>query len=177
MNEFPEPEFELDLHDGKLAVALRHWCQDHPDPSESRSIEQKRLAELLGIWLASPLLENPVKWNRGWWPDGIVHLELDKRDNKLVVASGVTIWVDNNARQHAYGDFLAPFEIEFYFASPSSFRFRKTVVRFGIRDGKDGIEKCPYSRIPHVRRQIFEKRPRRNSDWALAIEIDNTVNE
>ncbi|MCA9169431.1 MAG: hypothetical protein KDB23_17285, partial [Planctomycetales bacterium] len=73
MNEFPEPEFELDLHDGKLAVALRHWCQDHPDPSESRSIEETRLAELLGIWLASPLLENPVKWNRGWWPDGIVH--------------------------------------------------------------------------------------------------------
>jgi hypothetical protein len=146
--------------------ALRKWCQLNTDDVEERYETEARIASELEWWLSGALSRNPVKWNQGWWSDGVVHLVLRRADGLTIVAAGVTIWADADARR----EFIAPFEAEFYFKSELSHRFKRTIVRFGIREGVNGIYRLPYGSATAYQR-VFDERPQRDQDWAVAIEI------
>ena len=98
------------------------------------------MASLLEYWLSEALSYNPVKRNRGWWSDGIVHLVVKSIGEKTIYAGGVSIWAYGDARR----EYVAPFEIEFHFEPEVCSRFAKTIVRFGLREGLDGIYLLPY---------------------------------
>jgi hypothetical protein len=136
--------------DNRLAAALWAWSLD--------------VASLVEWFLCEAFRHSPDGFQREWWSDGIVTLSLTQLSATSFLAVGATIWADSNVDLQ----YLAPFEIEFFFAAQNDVEFQRTIVRFGSTDREGAIVRLPWDSCAPA---LIESRPRRNADWAMAIEL------
>lgn len=96
---------------------------------------------------------------RGWWSDGVIHLEIAETNRDRFTLLGVT-WIDSLG--------LAPFEIDVELDSLDDTYFTKTVFRIGMLDKNRRPMVCDRNLAPH---RVLAMRPRYNRDWAMAVEL------
>lgn len=153
---------------------------DHPHPTE-RTLEQNITATLwrwkfaapterdaivadsefplmLEFWF--PLDDIPLTRKLGTWCDGITTLEITSNSRCSFSIAGIGY----------FPTYLAPFELEFHFAKRRDIDPISIVLRLGFRDGL-----MPANREGPLRmwKEVvaLSKRPQRNSDWAVAVEL------
>jgi hypothetical protein len=123
----------------------------------NRSVEQE-IRSLLEWYIGECIPYGPHSLG-GWWSDGVIHLEIHETAPDSFKLLGVT-WID------CLG--TAPFEIDVELNSRDDSHFAKTVFRIGVLDDS-GRPKIVDRRFDA--RSVLERRPRRNRDWAMAIEL------
>jgi hypothetical protein len=96
---------------------------------------------------------------RGWWSDGVVHLEIAETIPNHFKLIGVT-WIDSHG--------MSPFEIDVELNTSNDTYFAKTVFRIGtVGDCGEPVLASP--NLAPIR--VLQTRPRYNRDWAMAIEL------
>jgi hypothetical protein len=101
-----------------------------------------------------------------WWCDGVLELSVTQTTPTSFLIVGAAIWAD--AREHSSPFYIAPFELEFFFASPHEPEAERCIVRFGVEEPSVDIRRIPYDRMAA---RVVYNRPKRNQDWAFAIEL------
>jgi hypothetical protein len=150
--------------DNRLAAALWAWSRDPASATDRQHIASLDVASLVEWFLCEAFRHSPDGFQREWWSDGIVTLSLTQLSATSFLAVGATIWADSNVDLQ----YLAPFEIEFFFAAQNDVEFQRTIVRFGSTDREGAIVRLPWDSCAPA---LIESRPRRNADWAMAIEL------
>lgn len=140
------------------------WNRDQEAVLEDGRDVQRRIAGLLEWFLCDAFTYHPEGAKQCWWSDGVIDLRLERISDTAIRASGSTWWAEGMK-----GQWIAPFEIEFYFPTVEALDFTRTVVRFGWVD-RNGriIRNSSYLVNPDLR---TDGRKRKNSDWAMAIEL------
>lgn len=117
---------------------------------------EKEISDLLEWYICQCLVyaPNPL---RGWWSDGVIHLEVTQTSTGILKLLGVT-WIDSHG--------FAPFEIDVTLVD--ELQFSKTVFRIGSVDDEHRPKLFPDSMAPA---RVLEMRPRCNQDWAMAAEL------
>lgn len=142
----------------RLACALLQWSRQ--PSAESRD----GIAGLLEPFLSNAFSECPFPPQREWWSDGVAYLSLEQITNSHIQAVGVTYCASSDSD----AQFLGPFEIDFYFDSHVSDAFTRARVRFGAIDRHDKVVQSSLDSTPYT---LADRRPKRDSDWAMSIEI------
>jgi hypothetical protein len=101
--------------------------------------------------------------SRGWSTDGVFELSIIQTATNSFLIVGAAIWMDHSMRFY-----VAPFELEFYFAAPNELEPKRCIIRFGVEEPSGHIRRVPYDAFAA---RIVYNRPKRNQDWALAIEL------
>jgi hypothetical protein len=122
-----------------------------------RPVEQE-IRSLLEWYICECLSYGPDSLE-SWWSDGVIHLEIHETAPDSFKLLGVT-WID------CLG--TAPFEIDVELNSRDDSHFAKTVFRIGVLNDW-GCPKIVDRRLNA--RSVLESRPRRNCDWAMAVEL------
>lgn len=91
-------------------------------------------------------------------------LRIEHMAPKAFLAFGTTWWAGHDVNKQ----WIAPFEIEFYFNAVGDLKFARTIVRFGLADDHGNIKHSSCSLHPRARNN---GRPLGNSIWAMAIEL------
>lgn len=96
---------------------------------------------------------------RGWWSDGIVHLEIAPLGEGKFKLLGVT-WIDCHG--------ISPFEIDVELDPADDKYFAKTLFRIGMIDDQGNPKLCDCNLAVG---RVLEQRPRYNRNWAMAVEL------
>ena len=149
--------------DRRIASLLSVWAHD-PERvmDDGRNVEQ-HIARLLEPVLCDAFTYHSEGAKQGWWSDGVFDLRIQRIAQTAFRTIGLTWWAGRNASRQ----FVAPFEVEFYFDAEDSLGYRKTVVRFGWKD-KNGKLRSFCSLHPRLRKDDHEIE---NSKWGMAIEL------
>jgi hypothetical protein len=154
----PEPS------DQRLARLLWLWRRDQQSVLEDGRDVQKHIAGLLEWFLCDAFTYYSQGAKQGWWSDGVTDLQLASLSETEIRAIGCTWWGAKNFNEQ----WIAPFEIDFYFPTVESIDFTRTVVRFGRVDRDGEIMRTASYLHPRLRNG---DRNLKNSDWAMAIEL------
>lgn len=149
--------------DRRLAAALWAWCDDPASVQDRRD----EIGGLMEWFLCDAFRHSPDGRQRNWWSDGVTLVELERTGDSAFFGAGATIWADSNSHR---GFHLAPFEVEFYFASRGDRLPKKVVVRFGELDVAGRIIERPWDTTAT---KIVANRPTSNDRWAMVIELTN----
>jgi hypothetical protein len=147
----------------RIARELWRW-QSLPE-SEQSTITSARsdLSGQIEFYLCHALSLRPTTQTRGWWCDGALELSISQMAPTSFMITGAAIWAQGSS-----SFYIAPFEMEFYFLSPGELDPERIIVRFGVAEPPENIRRVAYGRFATP---IVQRRPTRNQDWALAIEI------
>ena len=137
---------------------LRLWRDNPRALAPSNQPVEQEISSLLEWYLCECLHYGPRSLSE-WWSDGVIHLEVHQRTLESFQLLGVT-WID------CWG--LAPFEIDVELYPLDDSCFAKTIIRLGTLDEAGRPQVFNRKENPS---SILEKRPRRNQDWAIAIEL------
>jgi hypothetical protein len=106
------------------------------------------------------------KQAHGWWCDGAFELSIRQTTPTSFLIVGAAIWAQSGNSSAPF--YVAPFELEFHFASPGDLESMRIIVRFGVAEPSGDIRRVPYDAFAA---RIIQNRPKSNQDWALAIEL------
>jgi hypothetical protein len=137
---------------------LRAWRDDpRAVVADDRTVEQE-IGGLLEWFICQCISYGPPNLRR-WWSDGVIHLEITQTSRNKFKLLGVT-WID--------GSGIAPFEIDVVMDPRRDDYFSKCQFRIGMldRNGQPIVSDRVYSA-----REVLDKRPRNNRDWAMAVEL------
>jgi hypothetical protein len=93
----------------------------------------------------------------GWWSDGVIRLEIKAASRDQFNLLGVT-WIDSAG--------ITPFEFDVELNPTDQDQLAKTIFRIGTLDD-DGYPKL----FDQYESRLLERRPQRNRDWAVAVEL------
>ena len=142
----------------RLLRCLRIW-RDDPKVvvADNRTVVQE-ICGLLEWYICECIPYGPDNL-RGWWSDGVIHLEIANPITDRFKLLGVT-WIDCHG--------IAPFEIDVECDPQNDTHFAKTVFRIGMLDDQQRPLICHRKLLPT---RVLENRPRYNRDWAMAVEL------
>ena len=150
--------------DQRIARLLWIWSRDRKQLfGDGRSVEQ-HIASWLEPFLCDSFAYSPEGAKQGWWSDGVVDLQIDRFAATAFLLWGSAWWAGHDVNKQ----WVAPFEIEFYFTVEGSLDFSRTIVRFGGADVNGDIVRSSMSLHPRIRNN---GQPSKNSHWAMAIEL------
>ena len=112
---------------------------------------------MLEYWF--PLADIPRTRELGTWCDGVTELEIISNARRIFLVNGVG-W---------FPHFLAPFQLEFHFLRRRETCPERILLRLGFRNELVAANACVSSQ--RLRRWQLSKRPRRNQDWEVAVEL------
>jgi hypothetical protein len=147
----------------KLVRALWEWSATPAPDTDAQASAVAAVAGWIEAFLSGVFRESNSPGAQSWWSDGVVKLSLTQRSPTAIEAVGATIWAE-----HGPDFYLAPFEVEFYFASPNDAECVRIIVHFGKLDHLGKIIRLPYDNTAEL---VIQSRPKNDSDWALAVEI------
>lgn len=111
---------------------------------------------MLEFWL--PFEQIEYSRNLGIWCDGIRFLQVANINRTAFSVSGVGYFPDQ----------LSPFELGFYYKNRRDLLTTKVTFLFGMLDCDGHLRMFPQSLDIGA---IHAQRPRRISDWAVAVEL------
>jgi hypothetical protein len=138
---------------------LWQWLELPESDRGSITANQATLSGTIEYYLCKALdYENSAR-SSGWWCDGVIDLSISEIADKSFLIVGVAYWAQSG-QDPCY---LAPFEMEFHFDEFRKNVSRRIVIRFGCLDQHGLIKKTADT--------LGERRPKRNQDWAFAVEL------
>jgi hypothetical protein len=142
----------------RLVKCLRAWRND-PNAliDDTRTVEQE-ICGLLEWYIGECIPYGPGNLG-GWWSDGVIYLEIEERLTDTFKLLGVT-WIDCKG--------IAPFDIDVVLDPDRDDYFAKCIFRIGMLDDNRQPIICDRDRSP---RQVLDKRPRYDREWAMAVEL------
>jgi hypothetical protein len=156
-DDFPIPEYKIPI-ETRLVRYLRAWSRDlNAVVADGRTVMQE-ICSLLEWYVCECIQYGPGNL-REWWSDGVVKLCITQTASEAFKLLVVT-WIGSLGR--------APFEIDVELNPADNQHFANTVFRIGTLDDH-GKPRVFGRRI--AEESILEKRPRRDRDWAMAVEL------
>jgi len=146
-----------------LVRALWRWSAGAQSDPDDVATAVSDVAGWMEGFLCGVFAMSKTPGANSWWSDGVTDLQLSQSSPTSIEAIGATIWAGSGP-----SFYLAPFECEFYFASPNDPECLRIVVRFGKLDRFGNIVRLPYDSNAGG---VIASRPKTNSDWALAVEL------
>ena len=151
------PDYKTPI-EARLAKYLKIWRDDRAALSAFGLPVEQEIAKLLEWYICECLAYGP-KEVADWWSDGVVQLKIEQTNTDSFKLLGVT-WIDSQG--------LAPFEIDVELNPADDHLFARTRFRIGSLDGCGRAE----VRRPRIATEcVLEKRPKRDRDWAMAVEL------
>jgi hypothetical protein len=149
----------------EVAIARELWRWRSLPEAERAEITstRSRLSVDVDCYLARAFSFKNSASSRNWSTDGVLELSISQTAPTSFLIVGAAIWLD-----HSIEFYVAPFELEFNFAAPNEIEPERCIIRFGVEEPSGNIRRIPYDRM--AARVVF-KRPKRNQDWAFAIEL------
>lgn len=141
----------------KIATELWRWAFLSDEERARWAANAREFEECLEFYLCSLFETVEFTRSRGIWCDGVMNLVMTRPSRLSFLIAGAA-WAPNEVR---------PFELEFYFSKRRSLTPIRTVLRFGFGNstGSGRHRRCLDAE------GIVANRPRRNPDWAVAVEL------
>jgi hypothetical protein len=134
------------------------WRDDSAAVTANGRTVNAELCLLLEWYICGCISYGPANL-REWWSDGVEKLEITQTAEDSFKLLGVT-WVGSLGR--------APFEIDVELNPADDHYFAKTIFRMGTLDDY-GLPQVFGHRTSGE--WLLQTRPRRNRDWAIAVEL------
>jgi hypothetical protein len=146
-----------------LVRALWCWAATPCDDPVARQSAADEVGRWIDGFIGRCFRFSTSSASDSWWTDGTAKVVLTQSSPVSINAVGATVWAGNFR-----GFCLAPFECDFYFASPNAPECERIIVRFGKLNKHGEILRIPFDSTPE---SVIASRPKKDSDWAFAIEI------
>ncbi|MEM8671966.1 MAG: hypothetical protein AAGG48_30895 [Planctomycetota bacterium] len=143
----------------EVRIAETLWRWKFASESERNAIvADANLLPMIEHWF--PFADIPLTRKLGTWCDGISTLEIASPSRLSFLLAGVG-W---------FPTYLAPFELEFHFPRSRDTHAHCIILRLGFR-GR--LFNANDRHVPTTRDDAaaFARRPQRNQDWAVAVEL------
>jgi hypothetical protein len=155
---FAERDQRSDALEQEIAAGLWRWAFLSPDAREELAANRSDLSLAIEYYLGGVFQVIDFTRFRGIWCDGVLELCVEKITRCSFMVTGISF----------SPSLLAPFEIEFHFSRRRDTDPVRTIIRFGDRDTDGEIY---WHRNSANAATIVANRPKRNRDWAVAVEL------
>jgi hypothetical protein len=136
-----------------------------PEPDRlSVTANQSDVAGLFEYYLCEVFKCKNSAPSSGWWCDGVVELSISQPSDHRFLIVGVAYWAESSRSTF----YLAPFELDVQLTLLGAIQTEQIIVRFGSLDHARQIKR---SSIETSAWLLVQRRPKRNEDWAFAVEM------